>query len=854
MNETNPTDSADTPSKASEPSAPEQTAPVEAKGALDAAKEKARAAAEGVKDLKEKLAKHDLKAELRDAFAETKKNPASLWKKPETLRPGKDLAVVGLAASVVLLLLLLGTSSSFFGLVCLVLGLGALLFSALGLKTEGRKLAVGGSIIGILVILCALGQTFGPSNNNETAEDEAVASADGGDVRVPSVKEKPAVAKPSVAASDTSKMDAARLRGECEANEGAVTLDVREIMEDAKDAKKLKSLNFCGFHTGMSFANAKRLADHYGMERKDYSFHFNPLTGEVVHMYFSPRAMDLMLHTSSDYDTAEAVLMGYLGISEWSLDAGDLGGYYNSPNGISVELSKPKWALGSYSAVSVVDSNREKEYYKVAPRFYNNKLVVEKQKEIEAGGVRNEVLELPDGIKLLMSIAGPQLMPDKNWEAANKVLFGSFELTETQWEAITGKPVKTQRGFNYPVAFAQDGFERQNDYILWSIDAFYSVLNSMSYVQKWGRHFWCPRQSLMENFIPLEKEENGYSTFALDGDSLKPVFEKDMDSVAWLRSNSKGVPHPVAQKLPNLYGMYDTIGNMSEFVSGGFVRGDYYDQISDCEKFVAVDTDRTDNPIYHRLATIRLVSDTRPNPERGIVLPENVLLPMTSLPEKPDLWIGTFEVTRGQWKALMGAVPKGEGELLGEALLAADTKRLGIELDEHDLLPVSNVSWYDCQQFLEKLNALPSTKAEGIIFDLPTAEEWQYAASGGDNGPYGKGVTRQNLAQFAWFLDDSGDAVHRLATSKVNEIGWKTLNEFSLFDMLGNVAEWTSSGSGDKKVVCGGNGDKAPTASECEVAFRRLRDPGSKGQFLGLRLVARKNSSAVTAVSTDSSK
>ena len=112
MNETKPTDSADTPSKASEPSAPEQTSPVEAKGALNAAKEKARAAAEGVKDLKQKLAKHDIKAELREAFAETKKNPASLWKKPETLRPGKDLAVVGLAASVVLLLLLLVTSGS----------------------------------------------------------------------------------------------------------------------------------------------------------------------------------------------------------------------------------------------------------------------------------------------------------------------------------------------------------------------------------------------------------------------------------------------------------------------------------------------------------------------------------------------------------------------------------------------------------------------------------------------------------------------------------------------------------------------------------------------------------------------
>ena len=847
MNETKPTDSADTPSKARDPSAPEQTSPVEAKGALNAAKEKARAAAEGVKDLKQKLAKHDIKAELREAFAETKKNPASLWKKPETLRPGKDLAVVGLAASVVLLLLLLVTSGSFFGFVCFVLGLGALLFSALGLKTEGRKLAIGGSIVGILVVLFALGQTFGPSDNNETAENEAVASADGGDVRAPSVKEKPAVAKPVVAAVDTSKMDAARLRGECDANEGAVTFDVREIMEAAKDAKKQKSLNFCGFYTGMSFANAKRLADHYGMERKDYSFHFNPLTGEVVHMYFSPRAMDLMLHTSSDYDMAEATLMRYLGISEWSLDAGDLGGYYNSPNGISVELSKPNWALGSYSAVSVVDSNRGKEYYKVAPRFYNNKLVVEKQKEIEAGGARTEVLETPGGIKLLMSIGGNKIVPDENWHGMKHLLFGSFELTETQWEAITGKKVKNPRGFNYPVTFGESGIERRNETFQWSMDAFNLMLNSMSYVQKWNRFFQTPNKVDIQLFSVLQKHESqGYFMMVANDGEPGVILEKDFDSVAWLKDNSSGVPHPVASKRPNAQGLYDTIGNMAEIVDEGCVGGDCYDKnASDCDKIILPVGGHSDS-IFPRLTTIRLRS-TRDSLEyahanaRGVLLPGNVLLPMVEIPEMNNLWVGTFEVTRGQWKALMGSVPKGEGEMLGEALLAADTKRLGIELDEHDLLPVSNVSWYDCEQFLEKLNALPATKAEGIVFDLPTAEEWRYAASGGGNGPYGDGITKKNLDQYAWYRDDSGDVAKRFATRGVNEVGWKTVNKFILFDMLGNAAEWTSSASGDKKIVCGGNGDNAPSASECEVSSQRLRDPGSRGRFLGLRLVARVN-------------
>ena len=885
MNETNPTDPADAPAKANEPSAPEQTTPAEAKGTLDAAKEKARAAAEGVKDLKEKLTKHDLKAELREAFSETKKNPSSLWKKPETLRPGKDFAVVGLAASVVLLLLLLVTSSSFLGLVCLVLGLGALLFSALGLKTEGRKIAIGGSVVGLLVVLCALGQTFGSSDDGENAEEAMVASADPGDANELSEKAASA-ATPDIAAeaavavsgtmktapagkvpdqvstvpTDTSKMDAARLRGECEANEGAVTLDVREIMEDAKDAKKQKSLNFCGFYTGMSFANAKRLADHYGMERKDYSFHFNPLTGEVVHMYFSPRAMDLMLHTSSDYDMAEVALMGYLGISEWSLDAGDMGGYYNSPNGISVELSKPKWGLGSHSAVSIVDSGREKEYYKVAPRFYNNKLVVEKQKEIEACGARNEVLETPGGVKLLMSMGGNKLVKDENWREMKHLLFGSFELTETQWEAITGKKVKNPRGFNYPVTFGESGIERRNETFQWSMDAFNLMLNSMSYVQKWNRFFQTLKKVDTQIYPMFQKDEDqGYFMVVVDDGELGLVSEKDYDSFAWLKGNSGGGPHPVASKRPNAHGLYDTIGNMAEIVDGGCYGGDCYDKnASDCDRIILPVGGHSDS-IFPRLTTIRLRSNlTRDSyahaNARGVLLPGNILLPMVEIPEMNNLWVGTFEVTRGQWKALMGSVPKDEGEMLGEAILAADTKRLGIELDEHDLLPVSNVSWYDCQRFLEKLNALPATKAEGIVFDLPTAEEWRYAASGGSNGPYGDGITGKNLSQYAWFRDDSGDVVKQFATRGVNEVGWKTVNKFVLFDMLGNAAEWTSSSSGDKKVVCGGNGDKAPTASECEVTFRCLRDPGSNGRFLGLRLVARKNPPAGMAVSTDSSQ
>ncbi len=121
-------------------------------------KDYARKAADGVKDLTESLKKHDFKAELREAFAEAKKNPASIWKKPETLRPGKDIAIAGLAAAIVGLFLLLVTSGAFIGVVCLVIGICALLLGALGLKTEGRTLAFAGVGAGVLAVLMSIGQ------------------------------------------------------------------------------------------------------------------------------------------------------------------------------------------------------------------------------------------------------------------------------------------------------------------------------------------------------------------------------------------------------------------------------------------------------------------------------------------------------------------------------------------------------------------------------------------------------------------------------------------------------------------------------------------------------------------------
>ncbi len=390
-------------------------------------KDDARKAAEGVKNLKESLKTHDFKAELRDAFAETKKNPASLWKKPETLRPGKDLAVVGLAASVVLLLLLLVTSNSFLGLVCLVLGLGALLFSALGLKTEGRKLAVGGSVVGLLVVLCALGQTFGSSSDGEG--DASVASADAGDAAAPSDKTA-AAAKPDAA---PAKKNATPMVGSkpkdypvLVANEGKKTGKAEKIIANAaENAAKLNSLNFFGFHTGMSLADFKTLREHYGLTKDQLWCYFNVENGEVFRMCFTTKALDKIAGWPSNFDTVELQMLRYFGIVEWNNikevikgeidsifqsdeerllfgDADNVPRQYRTADGVVAKLFPKGWDRPAREVFDLLDTERQKLSAPIFRRFEQKNRMRKRLQELADQGVKVKMLQLPTDYEWLL--------------------------------------------------------------------------------------------------------------------------------------------------------------------------------------------------------------------------------------------------------------------------------------------------------------------------------------------------------------------------------------------------------------------------------------------------------------------
>lgn len=799
MNETKPTDSADTPSKESEPSAPEQTSPVEAKGALNAAKEKARAAVEGVKDLKQKLAKHDIKAELREAFAETKKNPASLWKKPETLRPGKDLAVVGLAASVVLLLLLLVTSGSFFGFVCFVLGLGALLFSALGLKTEGRKLAIGGSIVGILVVLCAIGQTFGSSDANETV----ATAASSGDFPV------------------------------LVANKGKKTGRARTIIKNApENASKLNSLNFFGFHTGMSFADFETLREHYDLTSDQLWGYYNVENGEVYRMGFTTKALNKIMNVPDNFKTVENHMLRYFGIVAWNNmrevikgevdswfqsdgerllfgDKDNVPRQYRTADGVVAKLFPKGWDQTKYEVFDILDTQRQKTAGPIWRRFNQKNRMRKRFQELVSQGVQVKMLQLPNDYEWLLRefddgiwiSAFPMTRDEFTWlfyDAAYEDLYRKIGGKEDNVK----KDIKTNNGF-------ANMFNALSPEIKGSIVRFREPFPEEM------------RKAFASGIVDEASYKKGYGE---TGNRAYPaVIVADEATSRQLNRPAMFVVHGgVVSIEADVWKRYESArGAMirqgkgkAEIDAAGY--GMDYKEWSRNRKAQAVReyVAEHDGIIDGGLPFIPDQKDPYYGANRKATAIPDLIASMIPITGR-DFKMGKYEVTQAQWEAVMGRNPSASWNK------GADN-------------PVGNISWSDCQEFLKKLNNLSPVMESGLVFRLPTEEEWEYACRAGATGKYckladGTEITTETLGQVAWFEGNSGNHMH--------PVGQKKPNAFGLYDMHGNAQEWTSTAEkGTDQAVCGGSAGSR--WDHCESSYRWRPDSFNRNSEQSLRLCA----------------
>ena len=331
--------------------------------------------------------------------------------------------------------------------------------------------------------------------------------------------------------------------------------------------------------------------------------------------------------------------------------------------------------------------------------------------------------------------------------------------------------------------------------------------------------------------LPTEAEWEYAARGGKKSKGYKYAGSNTLAEVAWYNGNTGYGTHPVGHKQPNELGLYDMSGNVVEWcqdwygayssssqtnptgpasASSRVLRGGSWRHI---EGYCRV-SNRYDGGPSNRGYTIgfRLVEgelpqqeDPEPDPEvvlealaESMVFVEGGTFQMGATSEqgadaysdeKPvhsvtvsDFYIGKYEVTQAQWKAVMGNKPS---------------------LFQGDNLPVENVSWDDIQEFIKKLNQLT-----GKTYRLPTEAEWEYAARGGKKSKGYKYAGSNTLEVVAWYDGNSNYKTH--------PVGQKQPNELGLYDMSGNVEEWCQDWYGNYNSSSQTN-PTGPASGSCRV-------------------------------------
>jgi len=189
-------------------------------------------------------------------------------------------------------------------------------------------------------------------------------------------------------------------------------------------------------------------------------------------------------------------------------------------------------------------------------------------------------------------------------------------------------------------------------------------------------------------------------------------------------------------------------------------------------------------------------------------------------------YLGKFEITQKQYQTIMGNNPsrfKGENR------------------------PVERVSWDDAQAFIKKLNE----KEGGTKYRLPTEAEWEYAARANTQTKWSFGDNESDMKDYAWYGYEFAWYGYEFSVNETREVGQKKPNGFGLFDMHGNVWEWTCSDyknySENNHLECSSKnnahkslrgGSWVDDADDCRSASRGNHSPDFRNNNDGFRVVS----------------
>lgn len=337
--------------------------------------------------------------------------------------------------------------------------------------------------------------------------------------------------------------------------------------------------------------------------------------------------------------------------------------------------------------------------------------------------------------------------------------------------------------------------------------------------------------------LPTE-DEWGKANEGVNCFTLAEMSDESRNLIAWYADNSGGRTHPVGLKQPNALGLYDMIGNVSEWTTstqddkedcfscvGGhyssnkghefFNINDWFDGRTRKERIGLRLAAQTPASIEAQRQREEAAFQEKMNIAKEAI--QSILKNFVQIPGKKYL-VNKFVVTEAQWHAIM----------------------MGIKIDCDVDYPITNITYDMACDFVSYINRFSEVEAAGMVIGIPTFDEWGYACLAGANGNFAfvEAGKEGDLDQMGWWCSNSNDEIHPIAQKKPNAWG--------LYDMYGNVWEWTSKGhhrweEGFKDIdnpefmCCGGC--FLDSINSVNRKIERAADFHSN--YIGLRLVAK---------------